>query len=149
MDVVSIGNIATSVSETFKFNEENVVFLNTGDIFDGEILHSEEVSPVGLPGQAKKTIEENDILFSEIRPINRMPYRVLCNGELQKSLEARTGVVLVHSHFTPLHKIRYGVAPSSSLLFFFSSFRRSRERPFRARVHVPPGERARAACSSG
>jgi hypothetical protein len=38
-----------------------------------------------------------------------MPYRVLCNGELQKSLEARTGVVLVHSHFTPLHKIRYGV----------------------------------------
>jgi hypothetical protein len=33
----------------------------------------------------------------------------LCNGELQKSLEARTGVVLTHSRLTPLHKTQYGV----------------------------------------
>lgn len=71
MDLVNIGKIATSVSETFKFKDEDVVFLNTGDIYDGEILKFEKVSPVGLPGQAKKSIDENDILFSEIRPINR------------------------------------------------------------------------------
>ncbi len=41
-----------------------------------------------------------------------MPYRVLCNGEFQKSLEARTGVILTLSRFTPLHKTRYGVAYS-------------------------------------
>ena len=45
-----------------------------------------------------------------------MPYRILYNGELWKSLEARTGAVLTYSHFTPLHKIRgmvplFGVAP--------------------------------------
>jgi uncharacterized protein YjbI with pentapeptide repeats/MoxR-like ATPase len=34
----------------------------------------------------------------------------LCNGELQKSLEARAGLALTHSRFTPLHKIRYGVS---------------------------------------
>jgi hypothetical protein len=38
-----------------------------------------------------------------------MPYRILCNGELRKTLEARTSAVLTHSRFTPLHKTRYGV----------------------------------------
>jgi hypothetical protein len=41
--------------------------------------------------------------------LTRTPYRILCNGELQKSLEARAGLALTHSRFTPLHKIRYGV----------------------------------------
>lgn len=37
------------------------------------------------------------------------PYRIVCNGGLQKSLEARTGVTLTHSRFMPLHTIRYGI----------------------------------------
>ncbi len=38
-----------------------------------------------------------------------MPYRILCNAELQISLEARTGLASTHSRFMPLHKTRYGV----------------------------------------
>ncbi len=43
-----------------------------------------------------------------------MPYRILCNGTEQKSLEARSGLTLKPSHFSPLHKIRYGVLYSFS-----------------------------------
>jgi len=67
-----VGEFMESVSETYKFkNKEEIIFLNTGDIQDGRFLH-ENYSPTGsLPGQAKKKIKRNDILFSEIRPINR------------------------------------------------------------------------------
>src|SRR5438874_5283695 len=41
--------------------------------------------------------------------IYRTPYRMLCNSGLQKSLEARIGVTLTHSCFTPLHNFRYGI----------------------------------------
>ena len=53
---------------------------------------------------------------------DKTPYRVLCNGELQKSLEARTGVVLAHSHFTLLHKILGMMSYTSytSLLFIYT-----------------------------
>src|SRR6266567_5603387 len=44
-----------------------------------------------------------------------MPYRILCNGTEQKSLEARAGLTLKPSHFSPLHKIRYGVQVHSGL----------------------------------
>ena len=37
----------------------------------GDFLHSNRSSKVGLPGQAKKAIRKDDILFSEIRPGNR------------------------------------------------------------------------------
>src|SRR3989442_62336 len=38
-----------------------------------------------------------------------MPYRILCNGTKQKSSETRSGLALMSSRFTPLHKIRYGI----------------------------------------
>lgn len=61
-----------TVSETYKFgNKENIIFLNTGDISDGLFLHSDYSVVSTLPGQAKKRIRKNDILFSEIRPINK------------------------------------------------------------------------------
>jgi hypothetical protein len=40
---------------------------------------------------------------------NLTPYRILCNGTEQKSLEARSGLSLAHFHFTPLHNFRYGI----------------------------------------
>ncbi|MFR0549286.1 restriction endonuclease subunit S, partial [Limosilactobacillus reuteri subsp. suis] len=42
----------------------------TGDVFDGSISGN-ETKIKDLPGQAKKSIELNDILFSEIRPKNK------------------------------------------------------------------------------
>jgi type I restriction enzyme S subunit len=45
--------------------------LNTGDIQDGKFLHNNFSNPENLPGQAKKSIEIGDILYSEIRPANK------------------------------------------------------------------------------
>ena len=70
-DVVAVEDVVNSVSDTFKFTDKDVVFLNTSDIYDGKILHSNKTNPSLLPGQAKKKIQKNDILFSEIRPANR------------------------------------------------------------------------------
>ena len=67
----SLGDIAINHSKTFKFADEEVVFINTGDVLEGQFLHSNLISPKGLPGQAKKAIELYDILYSEIRPKNK------------------------------------------------------------------------------
>lgn len=66
-----LGDIAFNHSKSFKFSEENVVFINTGDVLKGQFLHENEISPLNLPGQAKKAIELHDILYSEIRPKNK------------------------------------------------------------------------------
>ena len=66
-----LGDVCYPVSETYNFsNREKVVFINTGDISFGKFLKKEYEPVVSLPGQAKKSIQKNDILFSEIRPAN-------------------------------------------------------------------------------
>jgi type I restriction enzyme S subunit len=70
--VESISDHLDTISKTFRFEDEKkVIFLNTGDIKEGAFLHDNFSATEGLPGQAKKSIRKNDILFSEIRPINR------------------------------------------------------------------------------
>ncbi|MBQ9792276.1 MAG: restriction endonuclease subunit S, partial [Clostridia bacterium] len=67
-----IKNVLTSVSESFNYKDKTkVIFLNTGDILEGKFLHSNLSNVKTLPGQAKKSIKHNDILYSEIRPINK------------------------------------------------------------------------------
>ena len=71
-DVRSLNSLLRSVSDTYPLKKvEKVVFLNTGDVLDGKFLHRDFSSPIGLPGQAKKSIQQNDILYSEIRPKNK------------------------------------------------------------------------------
>ena len=48
-----------------------MIFLNTGDIHNNIYLHNNYMLVKDMPGQAKKTIEKGDILYSEIRPVNR------------------------------------------------------------------------------
>jgi len=68
----TLGDIAKNVSITFDFKRmPEVVFINTGDVLEGNFLHSKRSSQAGLPGQAKKSIRPDDILFSEIRPANK------------------------------------------------------------------------------
>jgi type I restriction enzyme S subunit len=68
----TLGDIAKNVSITFDFKRTpEVVFINTGDVLEGDLLHSNRSLHVGLPGQAKKSIRSDDILFSEIRPANK------------------------------------------------------------------------------
>lgn len=69
---LEIGEIVDSVSVTYPLSiVEKVIFLNTGDILNGQFLHKNFSNAEGLPGQAKKAIKKGDILYSEIRPKNK------------------------------------------------------------------------------
>jgi type I restriction enzyme S subunit len=71
-EVYSMDELLETVSKTYPLKKvSEVVFLNTGDIQDGKFLHKNFFNPQNLPGQAKKSISQNDILFSEIRPANK------------------------------------------------------------------------------
>ncbi len=68
---VALGDLIKSISKTHKFDKDELVFLNTSDVLEGKIL-IEHYTPVSeLKGQAKKTIKNGDILYSEIRPKNK------------------------------------------------------------------------------
>jgi len=68
--ISQIGELASSISDTHKFGKEQLIFLNTSDILHGKFLHRTYSAVKDWPGQAKKSIRKNDILFSEIRPAN-------------------------------------------------------------------------------
>lgn len=71
-EVKRLDEVAFKFSKTFDFKDKDkVVFINTGDVQNGSFLHSNFSEIDGLPGQAKKVIEPNDILYSEIRPKNK------------------------------------------------------------------------------
>ena len=70
--VGKLGEVAKNHSQTYNFKDkEKIIFINTGDVLNGDFLHNEYVSINTLPGQAKKRIAKEDILYSEIRPINK------------------------------------------------------------------------------
>ena len=69
--VYNLDQLIDTVSITHKLKTDSVVFLNTSDILDGQVLHRNYSSVHGLPGQAKKSIRKLDILFTEIRPANK------------------------------------------------------------------------------
>jgi type I restriction enzyme S subunit len=66
-----LGTLINSISKTYKFSNEKVCFLNTSDTLEGKVINHNYFDPKDLPGQAKKSIELNDILYSEIRPANK------------------------------------------------------------------------------
>lgn len=66
-----LGDFMETVSKTHKMKQEKIIFLNTSDILEGNILHNNYSDVSSLPGQAKKSIQQNDILLSEIRPANK------------------------------------------------------------------------------
>lgn len=67
-----ISDLIDSVSSKYDFsNKTKVIFLNTSDVDDGSIINHNYSRVDALPGQAKKSIKNGDILFSEIRPANK------------------------------------------------------------------------------
>jgi type I restriction enzyme S subunit len=67
---LDLGDLVESVSKTHELSEPQIIFLNTSDVYKGNVLKHEFEAISALPGQAKKSIVKNDILFSEIRPAN-------------------------------------------------------------------------------
>ncbi|MDM1548852.1 restriction endonuclease subunit S [Empedobacter falsenii] len=68
---VKLENLIQSVSKTHMFNKDKLVFLNTSDVLEGKILINNYMPISEMKGQAKKSIQNGDILYSEIRPKNR------------------------------------------------------------------------------
>ena len=63
-------DLLESISIKHTFPEDKIIFLNTSDVYKGQVLINDLSDVSSLPGQAKKSIQKNDILFSEIRPKN-------------------------------------------------------------------------------
>ncbi|MFT7004211.1 MAG: type I restriction enzyme S subunit [Sulfurimonas sp.] len=68
---VPLGELIKTVSVTHKFDKPELIFLNTSDVLEGKILIDSYMPVNQMKGQAKKTIKNGDILYSEIRPRNR------------------------------------------------------------------------------
>lgn len=68
---VKLGDVCSSISETYHNKDAFVVLVNTSDVLEGKILNHELVKNEKLKGQFKKTFKKDDILYSEIRPANK------------------------------------------------------------------------------
>lgn len=67
-----LGNLLHPESNSIKKKEQKKArFLNTGDVTNGVFNKVDLSDTDSMPGQAKKLINKNDILYSEIRPVNR------------------------------------------------------------------------------
>ena len=66
-----IGEICSTVSETYKGKDPFVVLINTSDVLKGFVTNHSKTKNEKLAGQFKKTFKKDDILYSEIRPANR------------------------------------------------------------------------------
>lgn len=69
-EIFKIEDIVKSISKRPKLKNEYIIPINTSDVFNGKVLQHNKIKNKDLPGQFKKTFDKNDILFSEIRPIN-------------------------------------------------------------------------------
>ena len=71
MSLVYLDELCDSISETFDKSTENIVLINTSDVYNGKVLNHEFVPNKNIKGQFKKLFRKNDILYSEIRPANK------------------------------------------------------------------------------
>lgn len=69
--IAELGDYIESYSKSHAFDKGSLIFLNTSDILAGNFLCNTYMPVSEMPGQAKKQIEQGDILFSEIRPANK------------------------------------------------------------------------------
>lgn len=123
-----LSELAQNVSRPFKFSEhEKVVFVNTGDVLEGDFLHQEYSSKEGLPGQAKKMIERGDILFSEIRPANK---RFAFVDKEYPEYVVSTKFMTIQSMGDVLPKYLYYVLTADSLLKEIQEIAESRSGTF-------------------
>ncbi|NBB79280.1 MAG: restriction endonuclease subunit S [Verrucomicrobia bacterium] len=68
--LLPLGEVCRNASRAFDLKKPEAIFINTGDVLNGDFLHSDYSETRSMPGQAKKAILKDDILYSEIRPGN-------------------------------------------------------------------------------
>ena len=127
---LELGNVATNYSETHKFqNKSEIVFINTGDVLEGNFLHHDYSSIKTLPGQAKKKIRQNDILYSEIRPINKRFAYVNFSENLDDYVVS-TKFMVVRSSGKILPRLLYLILKGDSTIQEFHHIAESRSGTF-------------------
>ena len=67
----TIGDVCNTISVTYRGNAKDVVLINTSDVLEGKCLNHQKTPNKNLKGQFKKTFQQGDILYSEIRPANK------------------------------------------------------------------------------
>lgn len=67
----NIGDVCKTISDTYRGDADKVVLVNTSDVLEGKCLNHQKSSNKDLKGQFKKTFQQDDILYSEIRPANK------------------------------------------------------------------------------
>jgi len=125
----TLGKICEPISETYDFTDRsNVIFLNTGDILDNRFLHNNLSNVAGLPGQAKKKIQFNDILFSEIRPQNKR--FALVNFENTEKYVVSTKLMVIRAKQDVSPSYLYLILTSREALDYFQILAESRSGTF-------------------
>lgn len=76
----NIGDVCNTISDTYRGDSEEVVLVNTSDVFDGKCINHQKSPNKDLKGQFKKTFKRDDILYSEIRPANKRFAYIDFNG---------------------------------------------------------------------
>jgi type I restriction enzyme S subunit len=126
--VQSFKDVCFNHSKTFDFKGmEKVIFVNTGDILEGKFLHTNYSEVETLPGQAKKAIEIDDILFSEIRPGNKR-YAII-NFDASEYVVS-TKFMVVRSNGNILPRILYRILRDEKIIKEFQFIAESRSGTF-------------------
>lgn len=76
-----LGKYIDSISERGYEKYSDVILVNTSDLYNGKVLNNKKIKNINLKGQFKKTFKNGDILYSEIRPINRRFARIDFDAE--------------------------------------------------------------------
>jgi type I restriction enzyme, S subunit len=127
-EVKRLDEISHKKAESFKFaNIEEVVFVNTGDVQEGRFLHSNIISKVGLPGQAKKAIAKGDILYSEIRPKHKRYAFVNFDAS---NYVVSTKFMIINPKNNILNKLLYRILTMQSTVDNFNSIAEGRSGTF-------------------
>lgn len=71
MKYVTVGDVCSTISDTYCGEADMVTLINTSDVLEGKVLNHKRVPNSNLKGQFKKTFQADDILYSEIRPQNK------------------------------------------------------------------------------
>lgn len=90
---LTFGDVCSSVSETYRGIDSEVILVNTSDVLKGKILNYQSTENKNLRGQFKKTFKRDDILFSEIRPINKR-YAYVDFADTQKYIASTRLMIL-------------------------------------------------------
>lgn len=124
-----LGDVAEPISRTHTFQgKREIIFINTGDILDGKFLHRDYSKISGLPGQAKKMIARDDILFTEIRPINkRFAY---IDFDVTEDYVVSTKLMVIRAKKNIISKFLYRILIANDTLIEFQHIAESRSGTF-------------------